>query len=165
MDIIKQSWIFFHLKLSNKIITIIIMIITAHSFSKIQKGQIFFTSTSQCNEQPWKPQFIQGKVGFAGVDIRFLILAQKHSLWVLVRTVSMRQSMFEENIKQILLNFNWKISFLRAIKASIVLHWYVILMFEIDASWLGPRYQSFKSWIHNIIKLWPMHFYIKYILS
>ena len=37
---------------------------------------------------PLKPRFYTVKLGFTGVYISFLISAQKHKLWVLVRTAS-----------------------------------------------------------------------------
>ena len=40
---------------------------------------------------PRKPHFYIVKLGFTGVYIIFLIFAQKHRLWVLVRTASLRQ--------------------------------------------------------------------------
>ena len=52
---------------------------------------MMITFTSQCIEHPGKPHCIMGKVGFTGVYIIFLNLAQKHIQWVLVRTALMRQ--------------------------------------------------------------------------
>ena len=50
------------------------------------------------NFDPLKPHFYIVKLGFTGVYIIFLISAQKHRLWVLVRTASSTneypQSMF-----------------------------------------------------------------------
>ena len=52
------------------------------------------------NFDPHKPHFYIVKLGFTGVYIIFFISAQKHRLWVLVRTASPRrflrvpQSMF-----------------------------------------------------------------------
>ena len=40
------------------------------------------------NFDPLKPHFYIVKLGFTGVYIIFLISAQKHRLWVLVRTAS-----------------------------------------------------------------------------
>ena len=40
------------------------------------------------NFDPLKPHFYKVKLGFTGVYITFLISAQKHRLWVLVRTAS-----------------------------------------------------------------------------
>ena len=47
----------------------------------------------QCshNVDPLKPNFYIEKLGFTGVYIIFLIFAQKHRLWVLVRTASLRR--------------------------------------------------------------------------
>ena len=44
------------------------------------------TKTCLCNFDPLKPHFYIVKLGFPGVYIIFLISAQKHRLWVLVRT-------------------------------------------------------------------------------
>ena len=43
------------------------------------------------NFDPLKPHFYIVKMGFPGVYIIFVISAQKHRLWVLVRTASMRR--------------------------------------------------------------------------
>ena len=45
------------------------------------------TNTCLYNFDPLKPHFYIVKLGFTGVYIIFLISAQKHRLWVLVRTV------------------------------------------------------------------------------
>ena len=49
-----------------------------------------------------KPHFYLVQLEFTGIHIIFLISAQKHTLWVLIRTASPRQSMFWAEI--------WKIS-------------------------------------------------------
>ena len=46
----------------------------------------FIMKTFLCNFDPFKPHFYIVKLGFTGVHIIFLISAQKHRLWVLVRT-------------------------------------------------------------------------------
>ena len=43
------------------------------------------------NIDPLKPHFYIVKLGFTGVYIIFLISAQKHRVWVLVRTTSLRR--------------------------------------------------------------------------
>ena len=43
------------------------------------------------NFDPLKPHFYIVKLGFIGVYIIFLISAQKHRLWVLIRTALARQ--------------------------------------------------------------------------
>ena len=48
----------------------------------------FITKTYLYNFDPLKPHFYIVKLGFTGVSIIFLISAQKHRLWVLVRTAS-----------------------------------------------------------------------------
>ena len=49
------------------------------------------TKTYLYNFDPLKPHFYIVKLGFTGVHIIFLISAQKHRLWVLVRTALSRQ--------------------------------------------------------------------------
>ena len=49
------------------------------------------TKTYLYNFDPFKPHFYIVKLGFTGVYIIFLISAQKHRLWVLVRTASPRR--------------------------------------------------------------------------
>ena len=49
------------------------------------------TKTRLYNVYPLKPNFYIVKLGFTGVYIIFLISAQKHRLWVLVRTASARR--------------------------------------------------------------------------
>ena len=49
------------------------------------------TKTYLYNFDPLKPHFYIVKLGFTGVYIIFLISAQKHRLWVLVRTASSRR--------------------------------------------------------------------------
>ena len=49
------------------------------------------TKTYLYNFDPLKPHFNIVKLGFTGVYIIFLISAQKHILWVLVRTASPRR--------------------------------------------------------------------------
>ena len=49
------------------------------------------TKTCLYNFDRLKPHFYTLKLGFIGVYINFLISAQKHRLWVLVRTASSRR--------------------------------------------------------------------------
>ena len=49
------------------------------------------TKTYLYNFDPLKPHFYIVKLGFTGVYIIFLISAQKHRLWVLVRAASARR--------------------------------------------------------------------------
>ena len=49
------------------------------------------TKTRLYNFDPLKPHFYKVKLGFTGVYIIFHISAQKHRLWVLVRTASARR--------------------------------------------------------------------------
>ena len=52
---------------------------------------VYITKTYLYNFYPLKPHFYIVKLGFTGVYIIFLISAQKHRLWVLVRTASPRR--------------------------------------------------------------------------
>ena len=61
-----------------------------HSLSIIRQGQSI-TKTCLYNFDPLKPHFYIVKLGFTGVYIIFLISAQKHRLWVHVRTASLRR--------------------------------------------------------------------------
>ena len=49
------------------------------------------TKTRLDNFDPFKPHFYIVKLGFTGVYIIYLISAQKHRLWVLVRTALARR--------------------------------------------------------------------------
>ena len=57
------------------------------------------TITCLYNFDPLKPHFYILKLGFIGIDIIFLISAQRHRLWVLVLT-STHNICFELNIKK-----------------------------------------------------------------
>ena len=71
------------------------------------------TKTYLYNSDPLKPNFYIVKLGFTGVYIIFLISAQKHRLWVLVRTASNEylQSMFWTKIWNISVFFIGEFSF------------------------------------------------------
>ena len=61
-------------------------------FSELQEPlEIDITKTYLYNLDPLKSHFYIVKLGFQGVYIIFLISAQKHRLWVLVGTASVRQ--------------------------------------------------------------------------
>ena len=68
------------------------------------------TKTCLYNIDPLKPHFYIVKLGITEVYIIFLISAQKHKLWVPVRTAS-SQSMFWAEIRKISEVFIWKFSF------------------------------------------------------
>ena len=53
--------------------------------------QVRITKTRLYNFDPLKPHFYIVKLGFTEIYIIFLISAQKHRLWVLVRTASPRR--------------------------------------------------------------------------
>ena len=55
------------------------------------RGSVRITKTYLYNFDPLKPHFHIVKLGFTGVYIIFLISAQKHILWVPVRTALARR--------------------------------------------------------------------------
>ena len=60
-------------------------------FSEKKKNRENITKTCLYDIDPLKPHFYIVKLGLTGVYVIFLISAQKHRLWVLVRTASLRQ--------------------------------------------------------------------------
>ena len=81
------------------------------------------TKTCLYNFNPLKPQFYIVKLRFKGVYIIFLISAQKHRLWVLVRTASQRPTIYvlSRNITNIRI-FYLKFSFFLVVKFSVYLN-------------------------------------------
>ena len=70
---------------------------------------LYITKTCLCNFDPLKPHFYIVKLGFKGVYIVFHISAQKHRLWVLVRTASSYekfQDFLSENFHFLVLRFS-----------------------------------------------------------
>ena len=59
--------------------------------SKVSAWWVPITKTCLYDIDPLKPHFYIVKLGFTGVYAIFLIFAQKHKLWVLVRTASPRR--------------------------------------------------------------------------
>ena len=53
--------------------------------------RLFITKTCLYNFDPLKPHFYMVKLEFTGVYIILIISAQKHRLWVFVRTASARR--------------------------------------------------------------------------
>ena len=95
---------------------------------------LFITKTYLHNFDPLKPHFYIVKLGFIGVYIIFLISAQQHRLWVLVRTASVRRFervptiyVLSRNMKNIRI-FIWKFSFFWVVKFSIYLNRRVFVM-------------------------------------
>ena len=85
-------------------------------FSKIPKCVLCISKTYLYNFDPLKSHLYIVKLGFTGVYILFLISAQKHKLWVLVRTASARRFqrvptiyVLSRNMKNIRF-FIWKFS-------------------------------------------------------
>ena len=56
---------------------------------EVIKFSEIFTRTRLCSFDPLKPHFYTVKLGFAWIYINILISAQKHRLWLLVRTTSL----------------------------------------------------------------------------
>ena len=60
-------------------------------FSGVLHLELYIRKTYLYNFDPLKPHFHKVKLGFTGVYIIFLISAQEHRLWVLVRTATARR--------------------------------------------------------------------------
>ena len=83
-----------------------------------QSDFYLITKTRLYNFDPLKPHFYIVKLGFTGIYIIFLISAQKHRLWVFVRTALARQFyrvptiyVLSRSMKNIRI-FIWKFSYL-----------------------------------------------------
>ena len=64
---------------------------TSYTQCLLQISKSYITKTRLYSFNPLKTLFFTVKLGFTGVDINFLISAQKHRLLVLVRTASPRR--------------------------------------------------------------------------
>ena len=92
------------------------------------------TKTCLYNFEPLKPHFYVIKLGFRVVYIIFLISAQKHGLWVLVRIASVRKflrvptiSVLSRNMKNIRVSLSENFRFLE-VKFSMYLNRRVFVM-------------------------------------
>ena len=81
------------------------------------------TKTCLYKVDPLKPHYIV-KLGFTGIYIIGLISAQKHRLWVLVRTAS---AFLSRNMKNIRI-FIWKFSIFLVVNFSVYLNRHVFIM-------------------------------------
>ena len=100
----------------------------------------YITKIRLYNFDPLQPHFYIVKLGFTGVYIIFLISAQKHRLWVLVRTASARRFyrvptiyVLSRNMKNIRF-FYLKIFLFLVVKFSIYLNRCVFVMIIPSAS-------------------------------
>ena len=112
------------------------------------------TKTCLYNFDPLKPHFYIVKLGFTGVYIIFLISAQKHRLWVLVRTASPRRFKQEPSIyvlsrkmKDIRVFLSEIFQFLE-VKLSIYLNMHVFVMEHIKE---GNRRVGFIKSLHKAV--------------
>ena len=85
---------------------------------------LFITKTYLYNFEPLKPHFYIVKLGFTGVYIIFLISAQKHRFWVLVRTASV----FKNDLRKISEFFLSENVHFLAVKFSVYLNRHVFVM-------------------------------------
>ena len=85
------------------------------------------TKTHLYNFNPLEPHFYIVKLGFTGVYISFLISAQKHRLWVLIRTTS---SCFEQKYDKYQISFSENFHFL-VVKFPVYLNRHVFVMFGV----------------------------------
>ena len=74
-------------------------LIRKHCIKVMVQCYIPITRTCLYNFDPLKPHFYIVKLGLKRVYIIFLISAQKHRLWVLVRTASARLLLIQKHIK------------------------------------------------------------------
>ena len=77
-------------------------------FPKLKTSIWYITKTRLYSFDRLKPHFYTVKLGFTGVYINFLISAQKHRVWVLVRVL---QYMFWAELWKLPSVFIWKFSF------------------------------------------------------
>ena len=90
--------------------------------------QAYITKTCLYNLDPLKSHFYIVKLGFIGVYIIFLISAQKHRLWVLVRTASSTHNLsFEQKYKEYQNFLSENFHFL-VVKFSVYLNRHVFIM-------------------------------------
>ena len=61
---------------------------------------VIITKTRLYYFDPLKPHFYIVKLGFTGVYIIFLIFAQKHRLWVLVKTASQKYEKYQNFLSE-----------------------------------------------------------------
>ena len=98
----------------------------------------FIMKTCLYNVDPLKPRFNTVKLGFAGVYIIFLISAEKHTLWVLVRTArrggcnEYPQSMFWAEIWKLSEFLSENFHFSLAVEFSVYLNRRVFVMFLLN---------------------------------
>ena len=93
------------------------------------------TKTYLYNFYPRKPHFYKVKLGFTGVLLIFLILVQKHRLWVLVTAPTIY--VFEQNYEKYLTFLSENFQFLE-VTFSIYLNRRVFVM------WSGPSFPQIK---------------------
>ena len=115
------------------------------------------TKTYLYNFDPLKPHFHIVKLGFTGVYIIFVISAQKHRLWVLVRTASMRRFsrvptiyVSSRNMKNIRI-FYPKIAIFFVVKFLVYLNRRVFVM--IWLSYKTHRISNFLQLLQNRLKI------------
>ena len=78
-------------------------------FRQYEKHFKIITKTCLYNFEPLKPHFYIVKLGFIGLYIIFLISAQKHRLWVLIRTASVLSENFQFLMVKFLIYLNRRV--------------------------------------------------------
>ena len=104
-----------------------VLIAFQHTQARL-KEDLSITKTYLYNIDPLKPHFYIVKLGFTGVYTIFLISAQKHRLWVLVRTASRIPNIYvlSRNMQNIRVFLSENFQFLE-VKFSIYLNRRVII--------------------------------------
>ena len=136
-------------------------------WNKSKESGILITKTCLYNFDPLKPHLYIVKLGFTGVYIIFLLSAQKHRLWVLVRTASPRQFYWVPTIYVLSRNMkNTRIFYLffffpfLLVKFSIYLNGHVFVMAKHLSA--GTCMYIFHS-INQVMKsLYNVHLHLVY---
>ena len=95
--------------------------------AKIQISLLIITKTCLYNFDLLKPYFYIIKLGFTGVFVIFLIFAQKHRLWVHIRTASLSNLCFEQEFEKYLYFLSENFHFL-VVKFLVYLNRHVLVM-------------------------------------
>ena len=118
--------------------------------SRLSLWFVNITKTCLYNFDPLKPHFYIVKLGFTGVNIIFLISAQKHRLWLLVRTASARRFyrvptifVLRKNMKNIRI-FVWKLS----VFGSEIINIFEYACFRNEVNW--DPVNIFKMLLHKL---------------
>ena len=114
----------------------------------------FITKTCLYNFDPLKPHFYTLKPGFTELYIIFFISAQKHRLWVLIRTAeavltSTHNLCFEQKYEKYQNILSKKLPFL-VVKFSVYLNRRVFVMLRVTSSIKASVYLCIKIYVVGV---------------